>query len=198
MTKKNDNMWKCFRLYFVMLLVVPGLLVTVSCSKKIVQSDPAVEEEVVAVDDTNTAVPEKTEPAPQQDQIAEEASKEADMQREKMEAQQMFMDNDIYFAFESAVLMDKAKEILSQKAEWLLTNPDTSIIIEGHCDERGTSAYNIALGDRRAESARSYLVDLGIDTTQLSKISYGEERPVDTGNSEDAWSKNRRVHFVVE
>ena len=95
-------------------------------------------------------------------------------------------------------LGDVAKDLLSQKAEWLRANPNTSVIIEGHCDERGTSAYNIALGDSRAESAKSYLFALGVDATKLSKISYGEERPLDPGMSEQAWAKNRRAHFVIE
>ena len=87
---------------------------------------------------------------------------------------------------------------MNRKAEWLRENADTSIIIEGHCDERGTNAYNIALGERRAESAKAYLTDLGIDGLRLTTISYGEERPVDPGHNEEAWAKNRRAHFVVE
>jgi peptidoglycan-associated lipoprotein len=71
------------------------------------------------------------------------------------------------------------------------------VTIEGHCDERGTNEYNLALGDRRAESAKSFLIDLGIDSSRLTTISYGEERPVDPRNMEEAWAKNRRDHFVV-
>jgi peptidoglycan-associated lipoprotein len=72
------------------------------------------------------------------------------------------------------------------------------VIIEGHCDERGTSAYNIALGDRRAQSAKVFFVDMGINADQLSTISYGEERPVDATQTEEAWAMNRRAHFVIE
>ena len=90
------------------------------------------------------------------------------------------------------------KDVLARKAEFLRMAQDASVIIEGHCDERGTSAYNIALGDRRAESAKAFLLDLGIDANQLTTISYGEERPVDTGMKEESWAKNRRAHFVVE
>ena len=133
-----------------------------------------------------------------QAQLAEEAAKEAEMERAEMAAMQMFMNEDIYFDFDSSALGDMAKNVLSRKAEWLRMNTDASVIIEGHCDDRGTSAYNIALGDRRAESAKAFLLDLGIDANQLSSISYGEERPVDTGMNEESWAKNRRVHFVVE
>ena len=83
-------------------------------------------------------------------------------------------------------------------ADWLRANPQATVTIEGHCDERGTSAYNIALGDRRAESAKAFLSDLGIDGNQLSTISYGEERPLLNGQNEEAWAKNRRAHFEVE
>jgi len=115
-----------------------------------------------------------------------------------MAAMQMFMNEDVYFDFDSSAVGDMAKNVLSRKAEWLRMTPDASVIIEGHCDARGTSAYNIALGDRRAESAKSFLLDLGIDANQLSTISYGEERPVDMGKNEEAWAKNRRAHFIVE
>jgi peptidoglycan-associated lipoprotein len=133
-----------------------------------------------------------------QEQMAAEAAKAEEMEHAKMAAKQMFMNEDIYFEFDSSVLLPMAREVLSRKADWLRENPDTSIIIEGHCDERGTNAYNIALGDRRAETAKAYLVDLGIDEVLLTTISYGEERPVDPGHNEEAWAKNRRTHFVVE
>ena len=199
-----------------LLVIVPGLLFTVSCAKKVVQSEPTVEEEIAAQDaaadkEVALAAQEKAaqdEAARQwemqaeedlrQEQLAEQAAKEAEMERAAMAAMQMFMNEDIYFDFDSSALGDMAKNVLSRKAEWLRMNQDASVIIEGHCDERGTSAYNIALGDRRAESAKAFLMDLGIDANQLSSISYGEERPVDSGKNEEAWAKNRRAHFVVE
>ena len=133
-----------------------------------------------------------------QAQMAEQAAKEEEMERAQMAAMQMFMSEDVYFDFDSSALTNMARNVLSRKAEYLRINADASVIIEGHCDERGTSAYNIALGDRRAESAKAYLIDLGIDATQLSTISYGEERPVDMGQNEEAWAKNRRAHFIIE
>ena len=132
------------------------------------------------------------------EQMAEDAAKAAEMERARMAAMQMFMNEDIYFEFDSSVLLPAGREVLNRKAEWLRENADASIIIEGHCDERGTNAYNIALGERRAESAKAYLTDLGIDGLRLTTISYGEERPVDPGHNEEAWAKNRRAHFVVE
>jgi peptidoglycan-associated lipoprotein len=74
---------------------------------------------------------------------------------------------------------------------------DATVTIEGHCDERGTNAYNMALGQRRADAAKDFLVNLGVDATRLTTISYGEEQPVDYGHNEEAWAKNRRDHFVL-
>jgi len=192
-----------------LMVIVPGLLFTVSCAKKVVQSEPVAEEAPAepVVDEAALAAQEKAaqeEAARQWEMQAEEelrqahAAEQAEMERAQMAAMQMFMNEDIYFDFDSSALGDMAKEVLSRKAEWLRMTADASVIIEGHCDERGTSAYNIALGDRRAESAKSFLLDLGINANQLSTISYGEERPVDTGKNEESWAKNRRVHFVVE
>lgn len=203
-------------IFIGLLVIVPGLLFTVSCAKKVVQSEPTVEQDISAQDaaaDTEIARAAQEKAAQEeaarqwemqaeedlrQAQLAEEAAKEAEMERAEMAAMQMFMNEDIYFDFDSSALGDMAKNVLSRKAEWLRMNTDASVIIEGHCDDRGTSAYNIALGDRRAESAKAFLLDLGIDANQLSSISYGEERPVDTGMNEESWAKNRRAHFVVE
>ena len=110
----------------------------------------------------------------------------------------MFENEDIFFEFDSASLSIEAQEILRRKAEWLRENPHARVTIEGHCDERGTTEYNLALGDRRAFSAKSFLVDLGIDESRLTTISYGEERPLDPQSTEDAYQKNRRAHFVIK
>jgi peptidoglycan-associated lipoprotein len=107
------------------------------------------------------------------------------------------MDEDVYFAFDSAALSGEAQENLRRKAEWLRSNPNRSVTIEGHCDERGTNEYNIALGDRRAESTKSFLISLGIASSRMNTISYGEERPADPGHGESAWARNRRAHFLV-
>ena len=199
-----------------LLVIVPGLLFTVSCAKKVVQSEPMAEEaaaavEEPAVDEAALAAQEQAaqeeaarqwemqaEEELQQAQLAEQAAKEEEMERAQMAAMQMFMNEDVYFDFDSSAIGDVAKDVLSRKAEWLRMAPDASVIIEGHCDERGTSAYNIALGDRRAESVKAFLLILGINADQLSTISYGEERPVDMGKNEESWAKNRRAHFVIE
>jgi peptidoglycan-associated lipoprotein len=101
----------------------------------------------------------------------------------------------IYFEFDQATLSDVARDTLARNADWLRTNADVRIQVEGNADERGTPEYNLALGDRRAAAVKSYLSSLGIDSSRLVTISYGEERPADSGHSEDAWAKNRRVDF---
>ena len=83
-------------------------------------------------------------------------------------------------------------------ADYLKKNPRSKLLIEGHCDERGTSEYNIALGERRATAVMTYLVSLGIKKANLSTVSFGKEKPLDPGHNEDAWAKNRRAHFVLK
>jgi len=104
---------------------------------------------------------------------------------------------DIYFEFDQYRVLDSDKSTLERVAAWLNEHPEARILIEGHCDERGTNEYNMALGEQRALAARRYLVGLGIDSGRLTTISYGEERPAALGSTEDAWAKNRRAHFSV-
>ncbi len=104
---------------------------------------------------------------------------------------------DIYFEYDSSALLPEARELLKRKAEFLLANPQISIVIEGHTDERGTSEYNIALGERRAESVRTFLEGLGVASSRMSTVSYGEEKPIDPGHNEAAWAKNRRAHIEI-
>ena len=102
----------------------------------------------------------------------------------------------IYFDFDQYNLRDDTKNALDKNAQILMANSKTRIVIEGHCDERGTTEYNLALGEKRATTASDYLIRLGVDPAQISIISYGEERPADSGHDEAAWAKNRRDQFV--
>lgn len=105
---------------------------------------------------------------------------------------------DVNFDFDRYDLRPDAREILKGHAAWLKANPQSRVEVEGHCDERGTSEYNLALGAKRAESAKRYLIDLGISPSTLSTISYGEELPLCRDQNETCWAKNRRAHFVVK
>ncbi len=103
----------------------------------------------------------------------------------------------IYFALDSHALSDDAQRTLRRQALWLRQNPQTTVTIEGHCDERGTRDYNLALGDRRANSVRDYLVSLGVPANRVATTSYGKERPIAVCSSEICWSKNRRAMTAV-
>lgn len=104
---------------------------------------------------------------------------------------------DIHFNYDRYDILDADVPTLEGIASWLRENPDSRILIEGHCDERGTNEYNMALGEQRALATRRYLTSLGIDSDRLTTISYGEERPKVLGSNEAAWAQNRRAHFAV-
>ena len=104
----------------------------------------------------------------------------------------------VHFDFDKSDLRPEARDILAQHAQKLKERPNELVLIEGHCDERGTIEYNLALGDRRAMSVRDYLVSLGIEAARITTISYGKERPLDAGHNEEAWAKNRRGAFVIK
>ena len=106
--------------------------------------------------------------------------------------------DDIYFAFDSYKLDGAAKATLDKNAAWLKANADKGVIIEGHCDERGTTEYNQVLGANRARSGFNYLRNAGVEASRMSTVSYGEDRPFDPAHNEEAWAKNRRDHFEVK
>ncbi len=183
--------------YFILLLAISSLLFAVSCAKTKVKSEPSEMQEVVT-----------EEEMPAADMQIEEIEEEEGLTEEQLSAQELaeregvlrdrFVNQDIHFEFDKSSLLPEAREILKEKAEWLSMTRGAAVTIEGHCDERGTNDYNLALGDRRAESAKRFLVDLGISAGRLTTVSYGEERPFDPGHNEEAWAKNRRAHFVIE
>ncbi|THB66148.1 MAG: peptidoglycan-associated lipoprotein Pal [Desulfovibrio sp.] len=117
--------------------------------------------------------------------------------RELEEAKRTIVNETIYFTYDSFELSAESRAILSRKAEIMKTYPDLLVQIAGHCDERGTNEYNLALGERRARAASQYLVMLGVNPSQLEIISYGEERPADSGHNDAAWAKNRRDEFAL-
>ncbi|HET6348249.1 MAG TPA: peptidoglycan-associated lipoprotein Pal [Candidatus Krumholzibacteria bacterium] len=105
--------------------------------------------------------------------------------------------NDAFFDFDSYALTSEAKGTLEANAREMKRVTTGSVTIEGHCDERGTKAYNLALGEKRANAAKDYLVALGVSAARINTVSYGKERPFDDGHNEAAWAKNRRAHFVI-
>jgi len=105
---------------------------------------------------------------------------------------------DVFFTYDSFSITDEGRHALSGNAEWARSNPYAQLKIEGHCDERGTSAYNLVLGEKRAKAVRNYLVELGVVPAHLSVVSYGKERPFCTEHTESCYSQNRRGHLVVK
>ena len=103
----------------------------------------------------------------------------------------------VYFPFDSSVLQPEASEALRRNSAFLRDNPRSTVQVEGHCDERGTTEYNLGLGERRANAAKGFLVQQGVEAQRVSIVSYGEERPGDPGHGETYWAKNRRAEFVV-
>jgi peptidoglycan-associated lipoprotein len=121
----------------------------------------------------------------------------ADIEELNRVAEQRGYLQDAFFGFDESTLSSDAQTALTTSANWLKKNPQYNLLIEGHCDERGTEQYNLALGDRRANTAKDYMVVLGVDAGRIRTVSYGEERPFDPGHDEAAWAKNRRAHLVI-
>lgn len=165
--------------YLILVTILAGVIIS-GCAKKAVTK---AEGETVA----KPAVEEKAPaPAPKEEPIP------AAEEKEMLELKHAFFD------FDKSNIREDAKAPLQNNAEFLRANKNTKIVIEGHCDERGTIEYNIALGQRRAESAKRYLINLGIDASRISTVSYGKERPFCKEHNEDCWQSNRRAHFIVK
>ena len=166
------------------------------------EAAPKTEEK--AVEEAKEEVTEKEEVVQKEEALtpAEKGDRQArldDIQRAQELADEIrkFESESIYFDFDKSDLKPPARAILKKKAEWLRMNPVYSLRIEGHCDERGTNEYNLALGERRAHSAMRFLMALGISGNRISTLSYGEERPAAPGHNEEAWAKNRRDEFTL-
>ena len=146
---------------------------------------------------TAEAQPRPPAPAPAPAPVPAPAPMAAAPSRTFQQALQEFQNQDIYFDFDRYDLRPDARAILDRKVAFLNENGSVRVQVEGHCDERGTNAYNMVLGERRATAARQYLTTAGVSAGRVSTISYGEERPIDPGHNEAAWAKNRRAHFAV-
>ncbi len=179
------------------------LLVTTSCAKKQVRMEESIQpaaaetEEETATQAEPQAATERYEPGEaERDTYAREREFEQEERERLFEASMReFESEKIYFEYDKAELKTEARATLREKATWLEQHPQYSVRIEGHCDERGTNEYNLALGERRANAAKDFLVALGIPADRLMIISYGEEKPAAYGSTEDAWAQNRRDEF---
>lgn len=173
--------------YLWTLLTLALLTFTVACGGgKTVETEPmpapVVEE------------PQETEPIPEE--VTPVVVEEEPQDMMEIDLDHIRLD-DVYFDFDKSDLREDTLSTLERHVMVLKANPKVRVLIEGHCDERGTEEYNIALGERRAERVRAFLVGSGIDASRLRTISYGEMRPKDPGHNEEAWALNRRAHFVL-
>lgn len=187
---------------FALSLVIVSLALVPACrSKKTVEPQvaPATVSEapppVVAPPPAPTPVPPPSDFV--QEKPVQEEALPSDIEELNRVAQQRGYIADAFFAYDESTLSPDAQTALQTSASWLKKNPQYNLLIEGHCDERGTEQYNLALGDRRANTAKEYLTTLGVDSARIRTVSYGEERPFDPGHDEAAWAKNRRDHLVL-
>ena len=190
-------MSKWFRRALFGLIILPLLVFVVGCPKKPPPEAPTT----TAPQTTEKAAPaeevkEDTKPFAQAPDTSE-TSLEDQLSDEikKLNAQKPL--GTVYFDFDKSDLRQDALDQLKKNAQWLKSNPGYRVRLEGNCDERGTTEYNLALGDRRSVAVKNYLAKAGIDAGKLETISYGEEHPVNPGHDESAWSQNRRVDFTI-
>lgn len=188
------------RLFGMILLCSSLALFLFSCSKKEIKSEPVVSKPTVSAEDEAEKAKKRVRITKEEGQEQKErALTEEEARRLKEAAEKAkFESEDIHFEYDQYILSDEAKKILDKKAQWLKQYTAAKVLIEGHCDERGSAEYNLALGQKRADSAMQYLISLGIKADRLSTISYGKERPLDPRANEEAWAKNRRAHFVLK
>ncbi len=192
-------------LAILILILGIGLIMT-GCPKKVVKTE---EPTVKLSEEKAKTEAERAKEAKERE--ARRKEEEAKAEKEKFEkslttkkepgiqgqVSESSLIKDVHFDFDKYDIRPADAEILKANAAVLAKNPNVKIQIEGHCDERGTIEYNLALGERRASSTKTYLVSIGIPANRISTISYGKERPLDPAHNEEAWTKNRRAHTII-
>ena len=199
-------------LVMLVLILCLGLVIAGCPKKTVLKEEPSVKKAEEPVAEREKAAKAEEERAAREKELARIREEEAKRAKEKEfekslvakkepgitgEVFESKMLKDIHFDFDKYDIRPGDAEVLKENASLLMKNPGVKIQIEGHCDERGTVEYNLALGERRANSARRYLISLGLTGDRISTISYGKEKPLDPGHNEEAWAKNRRDHFIV-
>jgi len=185
---KGTFSWK----WAVLALSVAALVAT-GCAKKQTVKSEGTQGAASAPSVGEAPVKEAPPTSPPSDQLASAAEAGVAVTRE-MPSQF----DDVRFDFDKSELSEDGRRTSQAVADYMKKNPKAKLLIEGHCDERGTAEYNLALGERRATAVMTYLVSLGVPKGALSTISFGKEKPLDPGHGEGAWAKNRRAHFVLQ
>jgi peptidoglycan-associated lipoprotein len=173
-------------------LLAGGLVFAAGCSCK-----PAAQSAAPMAAPTPTIVRAEPAPAPTPAPAARPAVAENTLPSSVDEINKLGYLKDAFFDFDKAEIRTDQRDKLAADGTWLRSHPSVKVRIEGHCDERGTASYNMALGERRAAAVQEYLVSLGVDASRMQTISYGKERPFAMGHDEAAWAQNRRGHFLV-
>jgi len=179
------------------LVLCLSIMFMTGCAKKSTVREQAVSTEEKAGKKEEASSREVSQPLKGAEMKAGAGAESEATKEMAVSAKEEIAFKDIHFEFDKFNLKPEARDVLKQLADWLTKNKKYDALIEGNCDERGTTEYNLALGERRAKEAMKYLVELGIDGKRLKTISYGKESPLDPGHNEEAWAKNRRDHFVV-
>ena len=196
----KSRAWILAAIMLAMLMVLG-----VSCAKKKVTMEAEPSQEMTAADEAASQQAAEDAAARREAEEARMRERRAREERQRQEAasmaeearRQTFEGENIHFDFDKYVLTPQAMMILDEKASYLREHPGVRVLIEGHADERGTNEYNLALGDRRANSAKSYLVKSGVAESRMTTISYGEEQPLCMQSNEPCWSRNRRAQFGI-
>lgn len=196
---KGDAMTVRKEIRWMLVLAVVAMLLPVGCGKKVIGTDAMMDASAAEAaaqrqrdEEARLQAERNRQRAVQEGQLSDAARLESTGAALTSE---QFVNEDIFFEFDSSVLSAEAQEQLRRKADWLQAHPMVNVIVEGHCDSRGTNEYNLALGERRAQSVMSFMANLGVESRRMRTLSYGEERPLMSGDSEEAWSRNRRAHF---
>ncbi|MFP4110206.1 MAG: peptidoglycan-associated lipoprotein Pal [Desulfonatronovibrio sp.] len=186
----------------ILLILAMSLIISLGCAKKEV-TRPDTRQEISAEEKARLAEQERKK-AMQEQALEEQRLQEERMAREKDQQEKRIQEvvdeilaTRIHFDFDSYELKPQARSALQEISGYMKRFKDLRLVIEGHCDERGTAEYNLALGERRARAAYEFLILLGVDSDRIQIISYGEERPLDPESNEAAWAENRRAEFKI-
>jgi peptidoglycan-associated lipoprotein len=187
---------------YLALLLAVVMLVCYGCASKPAQIG---QKSLTAEEQARLNQEESLKRKEREGRISEEELARSRSERERLEREKALQEkkasvpvSDIYFEYDSHAVQSEDLPKIKEMSEWLKANSGVRIVVEGHCDERGTVEYNLALGQKRAEVVKNHLTKFGIDEKRIRTISFGKEMPADPGHTEDAWAKNRRVHFAAD
>jgi peptidoglycan-associated lipoprotein len=187
---------------YLAMILVAFMLVCYGCASK--QAQP-LQKSTSAEEQARLDQEEALKRKEREARISEEDLAKTRTDRERLEREKLLQDkkmampvNDVYFEYDSYSVQTGDLPKIKEVSEWLKANSAVRIVVEGHCDERGTVEYNLALGQKRAEVVKNHLTKFGIDEKRIRAISFGKEIPADPGHTEDSWAKNRRAHFAID